>query len=312
MSQKEQIKAFHSRNFHNKKYDFEILIQSELSLGEFVKPNKYGDLSIDFSNSHAVMALNKALLSYFYNIKTWQIPKGYLCPPIPGRADYLHYIADVLSSCNNNIIPYNNIRALDIGIGANGIYALIGSRVYNWSFVGTDIDENSIQNVQNIINNNDNLNNIEIRKQPNSEDIFKNIITKNDRFDFTMCNPPFHKSKKEAKEGTNRKIRNLTKKDTKSTKLNFGGQSNELWCSGGELKFITNMIEQSCEYSKNCFWFTSLVSKKENLKSLYQVLKKVRSYDVKTIEMKQGHKNTRFIAWTFLNRKEQELWVENW
>ena len=63
-------KTLHERNFHNDRYDFKALIQSEPSLNEFVKPNKYGDLSIDFANPQAVIALNKALLSFFMGLKT--------------------------------------------------------------------------------------------------------------------------------------------------------------------------------------------------------------------------------------------------
>jgi 23S rRNA (adenine1618-N6)-methyltransferase len=44
------------------------------------------------------------LLISYYDIQKWDIPH-YLCPPIPGRADYIHYIADLLAESNNGIIP---------------------------------------------------------------------------------------------------------------------------------------------------------------------------------------------------------------
>ena len=119
-------KTLHPRNLHNNRYDFEALIKTNPNLQEFVKPNKYGDLSIDFANPQAVITLNKALLSHFYGIKNYTIPEGYLCPPIPGRADYIHHIADLLAISNNGVIPKGNtIKGLDVGIGANGIYAII-------------------------------------------------------------------------------------------------------------------------------------------------------------------------------------------
>jgi 23S rRNA (adenine1618-N6)-methyltransferase len=90
--------------------------------------------------------------------------------------------------------------------------------------------------------------------------------------------------------------------------LNFGGQNHELWCEGGEAKFIQNMIHESQAFANNCFWFTTLVAKSNNLKIIYKILKKVKPTDIQTIEMKQGNKITRFVAWTFLDKKQQELW----
>ena len=313
MNKKNDTKTLHPRNLHNSRYDFEALIKSEFSLKEFVKPNKYGDLSIDFSNANAVIALNKALLKHFYCIVNWEIPKDYLCPPIPGRADYVHYIADLLGGANNNKVPRGkNIRGLDIGIGANAIYPIIGNSVYGWSFVGSDIDEVSISSVNNIVDLNEKLDeSIECRIQKKSSDILTGIIKENEKFDFIICNPPFHKSEKEAKLGSSRKVSNLTKKEVKNPTLNFGGQSGELWCKGGEVEFIKNLIKQSVTYANNCFWFTSLVSKKENLQVIYKLLKREKPFVIKTIEMKQGQKISRFVAWSFLNKKEQKQWSKD-
>lgn len=301
-------KTLHPRNFHNNRYDFTTLIKSQDSLKEFVKPNKYGDLSIDFANPDAVIALNKALLSHFYGIKNWEIPKGYLCPPIPGRADYIHHIADLLASSNNGKIPKGKaIKGLDVGVGANCIYPIIGVSVYGWQFLGSDIEKNSIESVLNIINSNEILKeNIKVLHQENPSNIFVNIINKDEKYDFTLCNPPFHKSLEEALAGNKRKVQNLTKqKSTKST-LNFGGKNNELWCEGGEIVFIKNMIKESLAFSKNCFWFTTLVSKKENLPFIYKALKDVKAVEVKTIEMAHGQKISRIVAWTFLSKDEQK------
>ena len=308
--QKKQNKTLHPRNMHNQRYDFEALITSEPKLNEFVSLNKYNDLSIDFADPKAVLTLNKALLSHFYKIKNWDIPLNYLCPPIPGRADYIHYIADLLAKSNNGKIPKGkNIKGLDIGVGANCIYPIIGSSVYSWKFVGSDIDSTSINSANKIVELNDSLKDtIECRLQLDNDNIFTGIINKDDKFDFTICNPPFHKSAKEAQMGSSRKVKNLTNKKTKKPTLNFGGQNNELWCDGGETAFIKKMINQSTLYKQNCFWFTTLVSKKENLPVIYKALKEVKPFEIHTIEMKQGQKTTRFIAWTFLTKKMQSSW----
>ena len=301
-------KTLHERNFHNDRYDFKALIQSEPSLNEFVKPNKYGDLSIDFANPQAVIALNKALLSFFYGIKNWSIPSDYLCPPIPGRSDYIHHIADLLASTNGGKIPKgSNIKGLDVGIGANCIYPIVGVSVYGWSFTGSDIDEVALKSAQNIIDSNESLKeNITVKLQTNSKNIFKNIISKEDKFHFTLCNPPFHKSQKDAIAGNKRKVQNLTKQVVSKAALNFGGKNNELWCEGGEVAFIKKMIKESKEFSQNCLWFTTLVSRKENLDFIYDALEDIDVLEYKTINMAHGQKISRVIAWTFLTQDEQK------
>lgn len=301
-------KTLHPRNFHNNRYDFKALIKTNPDLQEFVKVNKYGDLSIDFANPQAVISLNKALLAHFYGIKNYTISDGYLCPPIPGRADYVHHIADLLASCNNGVIPKGQtVKGLDVGIGANGIYAIIGSSVYDWNFLGSDIEIESIKSVENIVNSNEILKEkIECKLQTNPKNIFTGIIKADEFYDFTLCNPPFHKSLKDAMDGNKRKVQNLTKQKTIKSALNFGGKNNELWCKGGEIAFISNMIKESFEFKNNVLWFSTLVSKKENLPLIYKKLEEIKVKEIKTIDMSQGQKITRIVAWSFFNLEEQK------
>jgi len=302
----------HERNKHKERYDFPKLIASFPKLKKYVKVNEYGDESIDFFNPQAVKALNKSLLIHHYKLKDWDIPDNYLCPPIPGRADYLHYIADVLKEKNNGKIPQGkDIKCLDIGVGANCIYPIIGASEYGWNFVGSDIAPISVKNAKNIVKQNPQFKDkIDIRLQPNKLNVFKGIIAKNERFDVTICNPPFHTSAKEAYLGSMRKQTNLKGEQEPKVNLNFGGIHNELWCKGGEEEFIRNMIRESLQYHESSFWFSSLVSKKANLTGIYKALKKAGAIEVKTIEMGQGNKISRIVVWTFLNPKLQKLWAE--
>ena len=284
----------HPRNPHRDLYDFKKLIISCPDLAKFVMRNKYGNESIDFSNPHAVKTLNKAILQLFYNI-VWDIPNDYLCPPIPGRADYIHYLADLLSIFNNKIIPQRQaIRVLDIGVGANCIYPLIGHKKYGWNFVGTDIDPVAISIAEGIIKRNGLTETIKIRLQTSPKNIFEGVVNIDETFDISMCNPPFHSSSNEAKIGTAKKNKNL---GINKRSLNFGGKSNELWCPGGEVAFITQMIKESVHI--NCKWFTTLVSKTSSLSSIYRELDKVKPTQVKTLKMGQGQKISRIVAWTY-------------
>jgi len=294
----EEKKLLHPRNKHKSRYDFAALVKSLPELRSFVKLNPYGDESVDFADPDAVKTLNKALLKMDYQIDFWDIPEGYLCPPIPGRADYIHYLADVLAIGNGGSIPTGKgVKVLDIGTGANCVYPIIGHQSYGWSFVGTDVDKKAVQSARSIVSSNPALTDaIQIRLQPNPEHIFKGVIKPTERFDITLCNPPFHASAEEAAAGSQRKLNNLGK--TKQV-LNFGGQHVELWYPGGEVSFIRQMILESSVIAEQCRWFTSLVSKSANLPFIHTLLERAGAAEVKTLEMAQGQKVSRFVAWTF-------------
>lgn len=293
-------KTLHPRNKHNSSYDFKSLIKSLPELRKHVFINQFGNETIDFSDPDAVKALNKALLKHFYKIEYYELPKTNLCPPIPGRADYLHYIADLLAKGINGTLPTGKgIKILDIGTGANCIYPLIGHQTYGWTFIGTEVDKPAIQVAEKLISRNNLTENIFIRYQESKRNILKNIIQPEDKFDCIICNPPFHDSREAATKGTVRKLKNLGKTIEGKPVLNFSGQNNELWCEGGEKAFITNMIYESAHFKTQVKWFTTLVSKKENLKTFYTHLNKIKATEVETIEMHQGNKITRILAWKF-------------
>ncbi len=254
--------------------------------------------------------MNKALLHNYYGIDYWEFPDENLCPPIPGRADYIHYLADVLAASNSGNIPIgNNITCLDVGVGASCIYPILGVTEYGWRFVGSDIDPKSIASAQQIIDSNDVLTNkVDLRLQKNPEHIFKGVIKKDDKINVALCNPPFHSTMEAAQKGSGRKIKNLSGKRTKSPQLNFAGNHNELVCEGGEYGFIQSMIRESQEFANNCFWFSALVSKESNLNGIYKCLQNIDALEFKTIPMGTGNKSSRIVAWTFLDKKEQLVW----
>ncbi|MGH1416771.1 MAG: 23S rRNA (adenine(1618)-N(6))-methyltransferase RlmF [Pelagimonas sp.] len=294
----------HPRNQHSDGYDFARLVAQTPALEAFTIRNPRGQTTIDFKDVAAVRMLNRALLKTHYNIDDWDIPAGYLCPPIPGRVDYIHYLADLLSDGNAQKIPRGpHIQALDIGTGASLVYPLTGQSEYGWSFTGVEIDARALTSAQKICDAN--ALKIPLRHQVEPENIFRGVIKANDFFHVTMCNPPFHASKEQAQKGTQRKWANLGK--GKSKKLNFGGQNAELWCPGGEIGFVARMIEQSAEFAEHGLWFTSLVSKKDNLQPLARILKKARVADYKVVDMAQGQKTSRFIAWTFKTKKQRAI-----
>lgn len=300
----------HIRNKNRERYDLEALISVNAELEKHIKRNKFGVKSLDFANPIAVKLLNEALLNHYYGIKFWEFPDDNLCPPVPGRADYIHYVADLLSKNNRNIIPIGDkVTCLDVGVGASCIYPIIGVIEYKWNFIGAEVDPKSVKFARNIANSNSLLEGkIDCLLQKDTKHFFTGIIDRTDKIDVTICNPPFHASLEEAQKSTRRKVKNLTKKNPKEPKRNFAGIQNELVYEGGEYQFIYDMIQESKQFAKNCCWFTTLVSKQSNLKGIYKTLKALDVNNIETISMGTGNKSSRIVAWTFLSRREQKEW----
>jgi 23S rRNA (adenine1618-N6)-methyltransferase len=302
----------HPRNRHQARYDFAALTRACPELSEHVRPNPSGEPTIDFADPLAVERLNRALLQVHYGIADWTIPPGYLCPAIPGRADYVHAAADLLASDTDRPPGADpNVVVLDVGTGASAIYPLLGAREYGWRFVATEIDPVALESAQrNVAVTPDLAERIECRRQPSPGAIFRDVVRPGEHFDLVLCNPPFHRSAAEAAAGTNRKLRNLgTGRTGSSPALNFGGRGHELWCPGGEAAFLRRLITESIRLSDTCRWFTSLVSRRENLPAIERALGAARAVDVRQIELAQGQKQSRFVAWTFLSASERRTWL---
>ncbi|MGB4841173.1 MAG: 23S rRNA (adenine(1618)-N(6))-methyltransferase RlmF [Saprospiraceae bacterium] len=309
---KDEKSNLHPRNRNRVQYDLETMAGTNSELKHFIVSNRLGLDSINYGNPLAVKTLNKSILSHYYGIKFWEFPDGNLCPPIPGRADYIHYMADLLGENNDGNIPLGKrVTCVDIGVGASCIYPIIGVTEYGWQFIGSDINADSIESSEKISRSNPTLiSKIICKKQNQPNFIFKGIIGHQDKIDLTICNPPFHASNEEAAKGTSRKIKNLTGQKSNSPTLNFSGINNELIYAGGEIQFISNMISESKDFGRSCFWFSSLVSKESNLKRVFKLLNNLHPTEIKTINIKTGNKTTRIVAWTFLKPEEKKKWKE--
>jgi 23S rRNA (adenine1618-N6)-methyltransferase len=300
MIRKPAKEAMHPRNRFREGYDFERLIKSCPALKNFVRLNAYREQSIDYADPFAVKALNRALLEDAYGLSTWDVPPGYLCPPIPGRSDYLHYLADLLAEGGAKIPRGRGVAVLDIGVGANCIYPLIGASEYGWRFVGSEVDPTALHWAKKLAASNPSVADlIECRPQAFALECFKGVVEAGEAFDVSMSNPPFHATAAEATEATQRKRRNLGAAKSSLLVRNFGGQARELWCPGGELAFVLRMIAQSLEVRDQFRWFTTIVSRSAHLPRLHRALREVKATGVKAIDMAQGQKQSRILAWTF-------------
>ena len=284
----------HPKNKYQGSYDFKELIRVLPDLMEVLIKNPRGEDTIQFSDPKSVKLLNKALLRSYYGINYWDIPDGYLVPPIPSRSDYIHYVAELIPPKKSQ-----NIKMMDIGTGANLIYPIVAIASYGWSVIGTDIDPVAIKHAQNIVSNNPSLSNhCKLREQNNSKHILKGMIHPSEYYDIVVCNPPFHASQTKAQKAASRKRKNLNyKADSKD--LNFGGQSNELWYPGGELAFLKTYVREAKGYASQLGWCTSLVSSHRLLATLQQLLQELCAKQIKIISMKHGQKVSAVLCWRF-------------
>ncbi len=295
----------HPRNRHRGRYDFAALTARCPELAGDLAPNAHGDLSLDFANPEAVKRLNRALLAHHYGVVGWDIPPGFLCPPIPGRADYIHGLADLLAADRGGVVPRGPaVRLLDLGTGANLVYPLVGHGEYGWSFVGTDIDDLALASARRILAANPTqAGAVTLRRQTTADRLFAGVTGADERFAVSLCNPPFHASAREAAAGSVRKWRNLGRAASGGAgapALNFGGRAAELWCPGGECGFLRRMIAESAASPGRCGWFTALVARSEHLPALTRALAGAHAAEVRIVEMAQGAKKSRFLAWSFL------------
>lgn len=290
---KESLTAYprfmHPRNRHVTSYDLRRLSEVSPKLAKFVFTNDFGIETIDFSDQSAVLALNQALLKAFYAVSWWELPAPFLCPPIPGRADYIHTASDLFTK-------KKGLRVLDIGVGANCVYPLIGHHEYGWTFVGSEVNQRALANARKIVERNGLQRVIELRPQLDPQRILANVIQKDEDFDLVICNPPFHGSRAEALASSHSKWKKLA--TTPTSAKNFGGSRDELWCPGGERAFISRLIRESAQFQRQVRWFTALISQEKNLFFLKQKVAAVKG-KCQVLKMDQGQKKSRLITWTF-------------
>ena len=204
--------AMHPRNKHRDYLDYRELAQRQTALQRYVFENQWGGASIDYSNPEALEELTRSLLAEFYDIQNWRLPKGYLCPPVPQRADYIHVICDLLQKSTGDVEPRGpSICGLDIGTGASCIYSLLGAREYGWSFIASDIDETALSNAEELVRENGLAEQITVRRQQDPKRVLRGVLLPDEVVAFSVCNPPFHESLEHAQQAAASKWQRLGK-----------------------------------------------------------------------------------------------------
>lgn len=191
------------------------------------------------------------------------------------------------------------IRGIDIGTGASCIYALLGARLNSWRFIATEIDAESFASAQANVERNALGDLISVRKVETNRLLLEPLTqqtadeedgadsqnsTTETAFHFSMCNPPFFDDMSEA--------------DTNPQTCCMGS-TNEMVFPGGEVAFITNMIEDSLALRTRVLWYTSMIGRKSSIRKILAVLREKHVAHTRTTEFFQGRTKRWGIAWTF-------------
>ncbi len=283
----------HDRNRYREPYDLDRLVRAVPELTAYLRTTPDGRPTVDFARAAAVRHLNRALLLSDYQLAFYDLPPEALCPAVPSRLDYVHVVADLLHSTGADRKP---VRGLDIGTGASLVYPILGVREYGWRFVATDINETSLRAAKAIVSFNPSLRDkIELRRQASPRQIFDGVLRPGERFDFTMCNPPFYESEAAARKAAQLKWRKLGRRGTET--FNFGGQGAELHTAGGEPRFLGATIAASYRFRTQVRWFTTLVSQRAYLKVAEAGFRQNPPRRREVVALSTGAKTRQVLAW---------------
>ncbi|KAL6963731.1 23S rRNA (adenine(1618)-N(6))-methyltransferase [Sarracenia purpurea var. burkii] len=254
------------------------------------------------------------------------IPDGQLCPTVPNRSNYIHWIEDLLSS---DIITNSNadgddkvIKGFDIGTGANCIYPLLGSSLLGWSFVGSDVTEVALEWAKRNVKSNPHISElIEIRKVGSGEKTSYGKESCNGQSIDMAAPSSTHKLHSDVNKSyhgppillgvvggdekfdfcmCNPPFFGTMEEAGLNPRTSCGGTPEEMVCPGGEEAFIVRIIEDSVQLKQSFRWYTSMVGRKSNLKILIAKLREVGVTIVKTTEFVQGQTCRWGLAWSFM------------
>ncbi|XP_054785659.1 uncharacterized protein LOC129292150 isoform X2 [Prosopis cineraria] len=285
---KEERPTIHPRNKYSENPpDFAQLASLYPTFQPFVYYSHDGRPNIDWTDFNATRELTRVLLLHDHSLNWW-IPDGQLCPTVPNRSNYIHWVEDLLSS---DIIPHTSstgdkVRGFDIGTGANCIYPLLGASLLGWSFVGSDVTDVAIEWASRNVHSNPHISDlIEIRKAESNENAVSVEACHNGEL---LCNETLEAA------GLN-------------PKTSCGGSREEMVCPGGEKAFITRIIEDSAALRHSFRWYTSMVGRKSNLKYLISKLWANGVTIVRTTEFVQGKTCRWGLAWSFLPPMQKKI-----
>ncbi|KAL2847437.1 hypothetical protein BJY01DRAFT_262995 [Aspergillus pseudoustus] len=279
------------RDLYKDGVDFTTLALQSPDFAKYLKPNN----QLDFTDPNAVRQLTTSLLRRDFDLVV-DIPEARLCPP--NRLNYILWLQDLLDTTGDEYRdgydPDRAVTGLDIGTGCCSIYPLLGTAMRpNWHFIASDIDDENVKTATRTVKKNNLDSRIHVIKTNPSDNLFPlHRIPGTERLDFTMCNPPFYSSREEMVTSAEEKERPPFSACT--------GAEVEMVTSGGEISFVSRMIEGSIQLREKIQWYTSMLGKLSSVSVLVERLIGLGINNYAVTEFVQGNKTRRWaIAWSW-------------
>ncbi|GAA6055031.1 hypothetical protein JCM3770_006703 [Rhodotorula araucariae] len=305
------------RNPYAGPVDYAELAQQVPALSPFLRPSRDGRQTIDFRDDKAIRALNAALLQRDFALSL-DLPEDRLCPAVPSRLEYVLFVLQLALLTSDK--PANStppsLVGLDIGTGASAIYPLLAVRTLepsseasssrntypsSSSFVtmlATDIDAHSLEYARRNVTQTGLSGRISVfEAEPEGALFPQKVLDSFDSIDFMMCNPPFYSSQDEIDATLAAKELEPFAKCT--------GAENEMVTPGGEVAFVSRMVEESHKLGKDKIrWFTSLLGKHSSIGPLVELLKakQILNYHVHALPP-HGHTVRWVLSWSLQDRR---------
>lgn len=240
--------------------------------------------------------LTKTLLKTSFNL-TLSLPSDRLCPPVPVRWNYIRWLQDLLATTNSTYSdthsPQRSVLGLDIGVGASCIYSLLAcASSPGWRMLGSDVDQHSLDYARRNVEANDLQNRIKLALTATDSPLLPLDKMGVKELDFCMCNPPFYSSSSDMAAAYGSKAMPPSAVCT--------GSENEMICPGGDVGFVTRILEESLVLRSRVQWYTSMLGR---LASVHQIISKLKEHNITNFavtNLKAGQKTRRWaVAWSF-------------
>lgn len=218
---------------------------------------------------------------------------------MPVRWNYIRWIQELLDTTSDTYSdrcdPEREVVGLDIGVGASCIYPLLAcSSRPNWRMVGTDIDEHSLDFARRNVDTNGFSKRTKLVLSTTDGPLIPLQALKMEELDFVMTNPPFYSSAEDMQAS-------YTGKQAPPSAVCTGAE-NEMICAGGDVGFVTRILEESLKLKESVQWYTAMLGK---LSSLQQIVAKLKEHGITNFAvtcLQAGYRTKRWaVAWSFVD-----------
>ena len=209
----------------------------------------------------------------------------------------MRWIQDLLDTTAENYRDRydaeREVLGLDIGVGASAIYPLLAcSTRPGWRMAGTDVDALSMEWARRNVEGNGLSKRVKLVMSRAEGKVVPLEVLGVEEVDFVMTNPPFYDSKADM-------LASYTNKAAPPSAVCTGSE-NEMICPGGDVGFVSRILEESLVLRGRVRWYTAMLGK---MSSLQQIVAKLKGHEINNFAvtcLQAGYKTKRWaVAWSF-------------